>query len=245
VSGSYRWNRYTRTTIEKALNPIGLLQFHVMAMDDGTLTVRSVVPFLKPARYTEVEPLLFERLDGASYIAFREDEDGRITHMFGAIGSEPATFEKVAWYETDRLQLGLIAFLLLAFLSVLAWPVLYVIHRVRRRRAQDPRPARLARLVAALLSALNLFFIAGLAAVLTQGLAGAASYSVAYGKSLALLVIPILTTALSLVLLVFAALAWKDRYWSLVGRLHYTVVTLAALVFVWFANYWNLLGFKL
>ncbi|NIN67099.1 MAG: serine hydrolase, partial [Anaerolineae bacterium] len=91
VSGSYRWNRYTRTTIEKALNPIGLLQFHVKAMDRGTLSVRSVVPLVKGAQYTEVAPLLFERLDGASYIAFREDEDGRITHMFGAIGQEPAT----------------------------------------------------------------------------------------------------------------------------------------------------------
>jgi CubicO group peptidase (beta-lactamase class C family) len=243
VSGSYRWNRYTRTTIEKALNPIGLLQFHVKVTDRGTLSVRSVVPLVKGAQYTEVAPLLFERLDGASYIAFREDEDGRITRMFGAIGQEPATFEKVAWYERDSFQLGLIAFLVLGFLSVLAWPTAHLIRRLRRHPAQDPRPARLARLIAALLGILNLVFIVGFAAALTQGLTGALPYPPPW--FVALLVIPILTAVLSLVLLVFAALAWKDGYWSLVGRLHYTVVTLAALVFVWFANYWKLLGFRL
>ncbi len=243
VSGSYRWNRYTRTTIEKALSPISLLQLHVMATDDGTLAVKSVFPLVKGAQYTEVAPLLFERLDGASYIAFREDEDGRITLMFGAIGQEPATFEKVAWYERDSFQLVVITFLVLAFLSVLAWPTAHLIRRLRRQSAQDARPARLARQLAALLGILNLVFIVGFAAALTQGLTGKLPYPPTW--FVALLVIPVLTTVLSLALLVFAALAWKDRYWSLAGRLHYSVVTLAALVFVWFAEYWNLLGFRL
>lgn len=243
VSGSYRWNRYTRTTIEKALNPIGLLQFHAMAGDDGTLTVRSVVPFLKPARYTEVEPLLFQKVDGTAYVAFREDEDGRITHMFGAIGSEPATFEKVAWYETDRFQVSLIVFFMLAFLSVGAWPIVYVVRRLRRRPASDAKRARVARLLAAGLSVLNLIFLAGFAAALMQSLAGASPYPPPW--LLALLVIPIITSVLASVLVISTLLAWKDRYWSLIGRLHYSLVTLAALAFIWFANYWNLLGLKL
>lgn len=243
VSGSYRWNRYTRTTIEKGLNPIGMLQFHVIANDDDTLTVKSVVPLVKAARYTEVEPLLFQKVDGTSYIAFREDEGGRITQMFGTLGEEPATFEKVAWYETDRFQLNLIVFLVLAFLSVLAWPVMYLIRRFRRRLAQDPRRARVARRLAAVLSILNLVFMVGFAAALMQGLTGALPYPPPW--FVALLVIPIFTAVLSLVLFVLAALAWKDGYWSVVGRLHYSLVVMAALVFVWFTNYWNLLGFRL
>jgi len=58
-------------------------------------------------------------------------------------------------------------------------------------------------------------------------------------------VLPIVTAVPSIVLLALAVLAWKNRYWSLVGRLHYSLVTLAALTFVWFVNYWNLLGFRL
>jgi len=29
-----------------------------------------------------------------------------------------------------------------------------------------------------------------------------------------------------------------------VGRAHYALVTLGALAFIWFLNYWNLLGFR-
>ncbi len=245
VSGSYRWNRYTRTTIEKALNPIGLLQFHVMAGDDSSLTVTSVLPLVKGARYTEVEPLLFQSVDGTSHIAFGEDEGGRITHMFGAIGSEPATFEKVAWYETDRFQVSLIVFFMLAFVSVVAWPIVYVVRRLRRRPgpASDAKRVRVARLLAAGLSVLNLIFMVGFAAALMQSLAGASPYPSPW--FVALLVIPVVTSVVASVLVIFTFLAWKDRYWSLVGRLHYTVVTVAALAFIWFANYWNLLGFRL
>jgi hypothetical protein len=43
---------------------------------------------------------------------------------------------------------------------------------------------------------------------------------------------------------VYTVLAWKDSYWSFAGRAYYTLVTVAALAFVWFLNYWNLLGWR-
>jgi uncharacterized membrane protein YuzA (DUF378 family) len=49
---------------------------------------------------------------------------------------------------------------------------------------------------------------------------------------------------LTLGLLAFTVLAWIKRYWGRVSRIHYTLVTLAAVTFVWFLNYWNLLGFQ-
>jgi len=42
--------------------------------------------------------------------------------------------------------------------------------------------------------------------------------------------------------LVFTVLAWKNHYWHLARRVYYTRVKLAAVAFVWFLNYWNLLG---
>ena len=58
--------------------------------------------------------------------------------------------------------------------------------------------------------------------------------------------------AVTQVCAVFAALtvlgcliAWKNRYWRVAGRLHYTLVALAGVGFTWFLYYWNLLTFGL
>jgi len=37
--------------------------------------------------------------------------------------------------------------------------------------------------------------------------------------------------------------AWKNRYWRLTGRVHYTLVALVGIGFIWFLYYWNLLTF--
>ncbi len=60
----------------------------------------------------------------------------------------------------------------------------------------------------------------------------------------ALLWIPTVTTVLAAVVVCFAIWAWRRRFWSLAGRIHYSVIAAAALVFVWFFAYWNLLGFR-
>jgi hypothetical protein len=43
---------------------------------------------------------------------------------------------------------------------------------------------------------------------------------------------------------VFAVLCWKNKYWSIVGRLHYSLVALASLTHIWLLDYWNLLGLR-
>jgi hypothetical protein len=39
-------------------------------------------------------------------------------------------------------------------------------------------------------------------------------------------------------------IAWRNHYWGVWGRVHYTLVALALVGFLWFANTWNLLGFR-
>jgi hypothetical protein len=43
---------------------------------------------------------------------------------------------------------------------------------------------------------------------------------------------------------IFTVLAWTRRYWSLAGRIHYTLVTVALIGMVWLVYYWRLLGFR-
>jgi hypothetical protein len=44
--------------------------------------------------------------------------------------------------------------------------------------------------------------------------------------------------------LFFAFLAWTKKYWTVYGRLHYSLILLSGLVFLWLLNFWNLLGWK-
>lgn len=58
-----------------------------------------------------------------------------------------------------------------------------------------------------------------------------------------LLVLPLISVVLATAALIVTFLSWKNKYWSWCSRLHYTLVVLAALAFIWFLNYWNLLGY--
>jgi hypothetical protein len=54
----------------------------------------------------------------------------------------------------------------------------------------------------------------------------------------------VLSAVLTVGALVYTALAWKNSYWSIGARAYHTLVTVAAVAFVWFLNYWNLLGWR-
>jgi hypothetical protein len=60
---------------------------------------------------------------------------------------------------------------------------------------------------------------------------------------IAVLTLPIMITVGTVGVLVYAALAWKRRFWGLFGRLHYSLVALSMLSFVALLGYYNLLDF--
>ena len=91
---------------------------------------------------------------------------------------------------------------------------------------------------------LNLFFLIGLISFASVSLTNEIIYSTP-ASLIALLTIPLITAILSLACTAFCAFAWKRGYWSLTGRIHYTSVVLALLIFTWWLNNWNLLGYKL
>jgi hypothetical protein len=59
-----------------------------------------------------------------------------------------------------------------------------------------------------------------------------------------ILVVPIVTSILSVVTLALALVAWVRGHGAFVGRLYYSLMALAAVLFVLFAGYWNMLGWR-
>jgi hypothetical protein len=48
----------------------------------------------------------------------------------------------------------------------------------------------------------------------------------------------------ALVVLVSMGGAWRQGAWGILGRLHYSLIAVAALYFVWYLSQVNLLGFR-
>ena len=59
-----------------------------------------------------------------------------------------------------------------------------------------------------------------------------------------LLTTTVMSALLTAAALVYIILAWKNHYWGIAFRVYYTLVTAAALAFIWFLNQWNLLGWQ-
>jgi CubicO group peptidase (beta-lactamase class C family) len=242
-TGLYRPNFVAMTSIEKLVGLVA--DTHVVSNGDGTLTLRLPPLGSKSLRMVEVEPLLF-RAEGGFYINFGEDGKGNITRMFtsGSI-KDPIAYDRLRWYESGLLHAGLGA---VGFLIFLSFPVVSVIGFIRRhwRKARSERESatgepHLAWRMATLVSLLVVF---APLPVLTWMLFGdhsrpsqfRAAFHISSGSLL-------LAAVLGFTLSIFGSIAWKRGDWTIVRRIYYSVVAIAALLMVPFLYHWNLLGF--
>jgi len=235
-AGSYRLTRSSYTTLEK----VGVLMGGTVEISDsGDGALLFTTPWGE-WRFVEVEPLYFRQVDGQFALVFREDDRGRITHMFANV-TPMFAFEKLNWYETPAFNMALLLGSLVIFLSMI---LVALVRFIRNRRlGSDPNPAprgaRVAHVIILAISVLDLLFVVGTA--LWGNPMPLFGVSMIYKIVLGL---GILSAALTVGALVYTALAWRDGYWGVGFRTYYTLVTVAAVAFVWFLNFWNLLGWR-
>jgi len=239
--GTYRYSSSPSTTLLKIIELIGAFIAEVSAPGDGTLLVNLEG---QTFRFVEAEPLFFRQVDGPFSVVFREDDQGRITHMSTSLMPQYTTIRQ-AWYDTPRFNWALLQGCLLIFLSMIPIGVIHLIGERRARDAQDPAPrsARVAHWVILGISILNPLVVFGVVWGLMAGMPNEL-----IGPPLAtrvLLGLGVLSAALTVGAVVYTALAWKDRYWGIAFRSYYTLVTVAAVAFVWFLDHWNMLGWRL
>jgi hypothetical protein len=189
-----------------------------------------------------IAPMLFKRAEDDAFTAFGVD-NGQITFAFNPLWPKIGGYERIHWYETVWVQLGIAAFCTIVFLSAfIVWPIGYIFNLMRGKSRFSWQKSTFVWVVAGVVGTLNLLFLIGLP--LSLWLVG---WKLVYGIPtviMALLCLPLITSVLSLVLLFFTIYAWKNNYWSWIELMHYSLITLAALIFIPFLAYWNLLGFQ-
>ena len=240
IVGSYRETSFPHTSFLKVAALFGGMTAQIRDSGDGALllTYRG-----SEMRFVEVEPLYFRQVGGSYAIVFREDAHGRITRMF----LDPinyTAFDKLEWYETSGFNIPLLVVCVLVFVSMLLAAVIrFVWSRLGSKRGSSSRNARIANWVMVGVCLLNLLVVAGVA----WGAMGGGMANELLEPPLIIkiaLALGVLCVVLTVGAVVYAVLAWKDRFWGVAFRVYYTAVTLAAVAFVWFLNYWNLWGLR-
>jgi CubicO group peptidase (beta-lactamase class C family) len=236
LAGEYANANYSHTDFTKLAAALGGVR--VAVNDDDTITVTSGTG---SRRFVEVEPLVFRELDGQQRVVFQQDNTGNIAYVFFADQASRSAVRK-RWYELHDLQMDLLGGLAAVFSSALLfWPAL----AFTVRGGYSPEIKRNWRsgalsCVAWLLSVVSLGFVTGLILLIAD------PNEISFGMWPALKVLLAVTqvcAVLAALTVLGCLMAWKNRYWRLSGRLHYTLVAAAGVVFVAWMYQWNLLTF--
>ena len=255
VTGTYQSTRTVYTTAVKYFaSLISPSTADVTGNPNGTVTTAVSGQQLN---LVEVAPLVFTPqgnvtplLQGAHFI-FTTGSNGTYFHPDAA----PQYYERLPWYATPAGITNLGYLCLAVFLSAAIWPVGALHGRWRRWRGRTTetmtstrtRLPSLAHWVIGIVAVLYwLVFLIPFLLVLALGQnIQFLLWSLTIPPPIvAWLTLPLIAIPLTVVGVILAVLAWTRRYWTTFGRIHYTVVVGAALAFIIWLNYWNLIGFR-
>ena len=231
VMGAYRISRRSHSTLEKVQLLGGDVQ--VIANPEGGITVP--IPNVG-GQFIEVEPWVFQQIDGHSRLVFtRNDADEVTTLLFSNV--PVMVGERLKWWQQANLHLTIIFLALIAAIHAL-------INAIRNRSQSLKGPARWGRLCIALASACFLLF--ALSFAITAGTTELKDLlfnfpSSTLGIKLLFGVLGAAFTAASAVLVVPVWRSEECRGWARV-RYVWMVFLFVALCLV--LNFWNLLGWR-
>jgi pimeloyl-ACP methyl ester carboxylesterase len=169
--------------------------------------------------------------------AFIVAEDWRLTPALYRLNTEFLG-------QPNSLQLGLLGFTLVFFLGEVLLLPGNLIRMLRRTGRPSPAAARTARGLGLTAAVLGVAFWIGLVLAVRRTFE-AGFVMLGFGVPAAfgwLFFIPWLAVLPAAGMTVLLIPAWRRGYWSTVERIHYTLLTLAALGFVFFTWYWGLTG---
>lgn len=236
--GTYSDSRVSSTTPGKLF----LLAAITLSVQDGDLVTS--VPGYESTRWVPTADHGFVSADGRSRMVVGDDVDQPLRLFFDGpstgIYLPLSVWVANPWYDRASVHGALLGASLLLILSTLVlWPAQAFVRR--RRGTNRPAGGTAARRWAAATGGLYLLFIVLLVASLMDLLA------LEFGASptlVAALTVGIAAAIMTLGVVVHSVLAWRNGHWSVPGRIHYTLVTVALVALAWQLNHWNLLGFQ-
>lgn len=236
LAGNYRVDRTSHTQVTKV---VGLLSpATVTVAGDGSLTTSglSLNPNAGDQHWYPIGARLFQERGGLARIAF----DGK-GDLF-TTDDPTVAYTKLSWSSSPVLHQGMLgAGVVVLLLAFLWFPILALVRRLRGKPAHS-RGARAARVAAWLTGGLTTAFTVWFL-VMTSDL-NALTETVILGSAAltTLLALNAVAVATAAGMVVGTGAAWVRGWWTVTGRLAYTITTVAALSYLTVAYIYNLIG---
>lgn len=230
--GTYLFWRRNFSTLEKAM---GLADggFSVTSSGENTLIIDG---FDGPMQFVETDQHLFRQVDGPLRVAFGEDASGAINDMH-IDGLPYMALSRAPGFEAPLFKV------VLPFASLLLFLTVWIGWFYRRKDYKTMQTGeRTAIKLSMATSATNLVF-----AILMVGIL--AIYQIEVYESIppiltVSLILPIVAIFVAIGMVYFAVKAWREGFWRLGRRIHYTLVAAASLFMMAFYHYWNFVGWQ-
>ncbi|MGC9517267.1 MAG: serine hydrolase [Methanomicrobiales archaeon] len=246
-SGTYRITMSPYTTIEKYISQ-STIYYDVKFNKNGSLYITDgsgqITEFVQSD-----QPLKFKFVNGTNDlrgdIYFKTNHDGQMTSFSG--GNVYITvYEKVSWYQDPSLANILFYICIIVFATVLIWPIMWLREKRKNENISPTKIAQYAHWLAGIAVILNISFLAGLYYFIYYSDLVLAFYSLFQVPVTVILLftIPVIATLFTVGTLISTIFVWKNKYWDLKNRVHYTLVLASLVIFIWWLNFWNLLGYN-
>ncbi len=234
--GTYRSNIHAREAITKLGILIGFVGEYEITLANDSL-------------YHDGRPMTYHGDLLFSYrgntIAFQR-EGGKIKRM-ARNNFVYDTYDKVGFFEQVSFhQMLLIVILLLIVIQLLVSLVSVFVKKrkpINEWTADQSRYLKRAKRVLTTFNGLGILFLL----VNAYALTAQNFYDFQFGATPMLKLASVLSIALLILLpfvLLMAVLVYRKGFWSKWGRLYYSMMALNGVAFVWFLNFWNLIGFN-
>ena len=249
ISGNYRPNQSSRTTIEKLIALPS--QITVSPQPDRSIGIALGLG-AEVERFVETEPYLFRSADGVS-VAFTLDDRGTVIGLTGTSGTvdDPLSAERIGPFDDSRLHLLALGFiavvfslrLLLLFLSGAVW-IFNRLRGAKKKSLSNKRPGdglgwRVSGVFALTCVAAPIIAIGSVI------VAEKPIFDLPFGVYTALVMIA-LASLLGVSLVPFFSIsAWFRREGAIWKRVSLSLMAVAGIMAGLLAWYWNVLGFNI
>jgi hypothetical protein len=241
VSGTYILSRRSENSFLKTASVIG--EFTVSPTAEGMIQVAELLhPNGKPKTWQEVGPKIFQEEHGQDKLIFKPDQSGRMQLIL------PYPFflgQRVGVLENKKILLPVLgASLLLMLLTLLLWPIAWLVRRHYAHKLELTRMDLLLRIGVRIVLALDLIFVGALIGLVIYGLTHLWIFSDRGTTWFRLIqVVGVIGAVGTLLVLYNAIRSWMSPQKRIWGKLQATLLALACLGFLWFAFVGNLLHF--